>query len=117
MVLVGAMAPFAAAPMHAVAPHVQSQPRQITSFIEKPTARSPLICRSMASDMQPDGSTQGHKVPKAEPFNQSRLSRLQREPSLLEKAEHALAGMPRPFLLFSTHVFAVSKFRNSSDLT
>lgn len=117
MVLVGAMALFAAAPMHAVAPHVQSQPRQFTSYIEKLMARSPLICRIMASDVQPNGSTQGHKLPKAEPFNQSRLSRLLREPSLLEKAEHALAGMPRPFLLFSTHISAVSKFRNSSDLT
>lgn len=32
-----------------------------------------------------------HNVPKLEPFNQSRISRLMREPSLLEKAEHALA--------------------------
>lgn len=91
MVLVGAMALFAAAPMHAIAPHVQSQPRQFPSSIEKIMARSPLICRSMASDVQPNGSAQGHKLPKAEPFNQSRLSRLLREPSLLEKAEHALA--------------------------
>jgi len=30
-------------------------------------------------------------VPKLEPFNQSRISRLVREPSLLKKAEDAIA--------------------------
>jgi hypothetical protein len=36
-------------------------------------------------------NSNGQNVPKMEPFNQSRISRLVREPSLLEKAEHAIS--------------------------
>jgi hypothetical protein len=44
----------------------------------------------MASEPVPHNSS-SNDVPKTQPFNQSRISRLVREHSLLEKAEHALA--------------------------
>jgi hypothetical protein len=46
----------------------------------------------MASEGIQHNSTVGQQsVPKMEPFNQSRISRLVREPSLLEKAENAIS--------------------------
>lgn len=99
---VGVMAPFASVPLHAVAPPARAQSHQSTALNGKAMAWSPgSRSRAMASSMASDGvqepssssSSHGQNVPKSDPFNQSRISRLLREPSLLEKAEHALAGM------------------------
>ena len=38
-------------------------------------------------------STTINSIPKMEPFNRSRISRSIREPSLIEKAEHAISGL------------------------
>ena len=38
-------------------------------------------------------STTTNSIPKMEPFNRSRISRSIREPSLIEKAEHAISGL------------------------
>jgi len=87
------MVPFAAAPLQAEVPQERSQTLQITALNGKSMARSPGRRRTQASSMAVDGSSHGQNVPKSEPFNQSRINRFLREPSLLEKAEHAVAGM------------------------
>ena len=38
-------------------------------------------------------STTTNSIPKMEPFNRSRITRSIREPSLIEKAEHAISGL------------------------
>lgn len=85
MASAGGMAPFVAGLLHAAGP-------QITSVNGKAMARRSGSCRTMASGgVQPNSSSHGHDVPKSEPFNQSRISRQLRGPSLLETAENALA--------------------------
>ena len=101
MVSVGLMAPFTAAPLHTVVPQARAQNKQVTSLNGKVLAMSPGSSRaSMASEGVHHNSS-GQNIPKMEPFNQSRISRLMREPSLLEKAEHAIAGMHLSRLRFS----------------
>lgn len=91
MVSVGVTAPFTAVPLHAVA---RAQTHQITCLNGKAMmAWCPGSCRAMASAGVQPSSSHGQNVPKSVPFNQSRINRFLREPSLLEKAEHALAGM------------------------
>ena len=85
MASVMGMAPFVAGLLHAAQP-------QITSVNGKAMARRSSTCRTMASGVeQPNSSSHGHDVPISEPFNQSRISRQMRGPSLLETAENALA--------------------------
>jgi len=85
MAFVAGMAPFVAGLLHTVEP-------KITSVNGKAMARRSSGCRTMASGgVQPNSSGHGHDVPKSEPFNQSRISRQMRGPSLLETAENALA--------------------------
>jgi hypothetical protein len=90
MVLMGVMAPLAGVPLQS----------PVTRQITPGSNWKAMACnrRAMASSMASDGveplngsSSHGHNVPKAKPFNQSRISRLLREPSLLEKADQALA--------------------------
>jgi hypothetical protein len=89
------MAPFTAVPLHTVVPQARAQKQQITSLNGKVLAMSPGSSRAMASEgvqhSSSSSSSNSQNVPKMEPFNQSRISRLMREPSLLEKAENALA--------------------------
>lgn len=96
------MAPFTAVPLHTVVPQARAQKQQITSLNGKVLAMSPGSSRALASSMASEGSSSSQNVPKMEPFTQSRISRLMREPSLLEKAENALAGMYAFHLTFST---------------
>jgi hypothetical protein len=100
MVSVGVVAPFTVVPLHAAALHQAWAPKhQITSLNGRVLAWSPGSSRAVASSSASEGvhhdSSHGHDVPKLESFNQSRVSRLMREPPLLEKVEHALAGMPQ----------------------
>lgn len=87
------MAPFTAVPLHTVVPQARAQKQQITSLNGKVLAMSPGSSRAMASEgvQHSSSSSSSQNVPKMEPFNQSRISRLMREPSLLEKAESALS--------------------------
>ncbi|KAG0586525.1 hypothetical protein M758_2G075500 [Ceratodon purpureus] len=96
MVSVGVTAPFTAVHLHAVAPQARASKHQVIGLVNgRVLAWSPGSCRAMASSTASEGvqhnSSHDQSVPKLEPFNQSRISRLMREPSLLEKAEHALA--------------------------
>jgi hypothetical protein len=96
MVSVGVVAPFTVVPLHAAALHQAWAPKhQITSLNGRVLAWSPGSSRAVASSSASEGvhhdSSHGHDVPKLESFNQSRVSRLMREPPLLEKVEHALA--------------------------
>lgn len=91
VVLTSVMAPIIPVPLHAVAPQVQAQKSPTPSSICK------LSPRAMASAAaKPENGNNSNNnlnnngVPKMEPFSRSRISRLMREPSLLEKAEHAL---------------------------
>lgn len=92
MVSVGLMAPFTAVPLDTVVPQARAQSKQIASLNGKVLSMSPGSSRASMSEGVQHNNT-GQNVPKMEPFNQSRISRLVREPSLLEKAEHAIAGM------------------------
>lgn len=94
MVSVGVTAPFTAVHLHAVAPQARASKHQVIGLVNgRVLAWSPGSCRAMASSTASEGvqhnSSHDQSVPKLEPFNQSRISRLMREPSLLEKAEHA----------------------------
>lgn len=86
MASVGGMAPFVAGLLHTVEP-------QITSLNGKAMARKSSSCRTVVASagVQPNSNSHGHGVPKSEPFNQSRISRQMRGPSLLETAENAIA--------------------------
>jgi hypothetical protein len=93
MVSVGLMAPFTAVPLHTVVPQARAQNKQISSPNGKVLAMSAGSSRAAMASEGVQHNSSGQNVPKLEPFNQSRISRLVREPSLLEKAEDAIAGM------------------------
>lgn len=94
VVLTSVMAPIIPVPLHAVAPQVQAQKSPTPSSICK---LSPRAMASAAAKPENGNNSSNNLnnngVPKMEPFSRSRISRLMREPSLLEKAEHALGGM------------------------
>ncbi len=94
--MVVAMAPIIPLPLHVVSPQVQSNSSPVLPG-SKMSSRPALV--SCTAVLSPGKSSEGgagahHNSlpPKMEPFSRSRISRLMREPSLLEKAEQALSG-------------------------
>ncbi|CAM6049008.1 unnamed protein product [Sphagnum compactum] len=93
--MVVAMAPIIPLPLHVVSPQVQSNSSPVLPG-SKMSSRPALV--SCTAVLSPGKSSEGgagahHNSlpPKMEPFSRSRISRLMREPSLLEKAEQALS--------------------------
>ncbi|KAH7415999.1 hypothetical protein KP509_14G070500 [Ceratopteris richardii] len=73
--------------------HVHSCLRHGDPLASRSPRRSMIVALAENND-KPSLSAKGPSsagVPKLEPFSQSRVSRLVKEPSLLEKAEHAIA--------------------------
>ncbi len=94
--MVVAMAPIIPLPLHVVSPQVQSNSSPVFPG-SKSSSRPALV--SCTAVLSPGKSSEGGSAahhnslpPKMEPFSRSRISRLMREPSLLEKAEQALSG-------------------------
>ena len=85
-----------------------------------PSNRSHSFKRTLAMAMAPhddynigsSSSTATRSIPKMEPFNRSRLSRSIREPSLIEKAEHAISGTIFT-VLTSLHKYKIVSQKNT----
>lgn len=100
MASVGVTARYTSVALHAVAAEAGAQKQESAAWSGRGGVASGGGSRASASSTAAEGvqrtGNHGQSVPKLEPFNQSRLSRLLRQPSLLEKAAHALAGMLPP---------------------
>jgi hypothetical protein len=106
VVLTSVMAPIIPVPLHAVAPQVQAQKSPTPSSICKLSPRAMASAAAKPENGNNSNNLNNNGVPKMEPFSRSRISRLMREPSLLEKAEHALGGM------YNTHLSTTFLCRN-----
>lgn len=95
MASVGVTARYTSVALHAVAAEAGAQKQESAAWSGRGGVASGGGSRASASSTAAEGvqrtGNHGQSVPKLEPFNQSRLSRLLRQPSLLEKAAHALA--------------------------
>ncbi|CAK9871055.1 unnamed protein product [Sphagnum jensenii] len=92
--MVIAMAPITPLWLHIMSPRVQSSNNShVMVGSNKKTSRVAVVSSSAVSPGKPSegGGAHHNNLPKKEPFSQSRISRLMRERSLLEKAEQALS--------------------------
>jgi hypothetical protein len=92
--MVIAMAPITPLWLQIMSPRVQSSNNShVMIGSNKKTSRVAVVSSSAVSPGKPSegGGAHHNNLPKKEPFSQSRLSRLMRERSLLEKAEQALS--------------------------
>lgn len=90
------MAPITPLWLHIMSPRVPSSNNShVMVGSNKKTSRVAVVSSSAVSPGKPSegGGAHHNNLPKKEPFSQSRISRLMRERSLLEKAEQALSGM------------------------
>jgi hypothetical protein len=94
--MVVAMAPIIPLPLHVVSPQVQSNSSPVLPGSKMSSRPALVSCTAVLSPGKAsEGGAGAHHnslPPKMEPFSRSRISRLMREPSLLEKAEQALSG-------------------------
>ncbi|CAK9876772.1 unnamed protein product [Sphagnum jensenii] len=93
--MVVAMAPIIPLPLHVVSPQVQSNSSPVLPGSKMGSRPALVSCTAVLSPgKSSEGGAGAHHnslPPKMEPFSRSRISRLMREPSLLEKAEQALS--------------------------